>query len=194
MDANGKPTKVDAAPAVSTNPATGVYLTSENVEGTAVWSTRGRWCTLTGNSGGHVVTIAILDHPKNPNYPTYWHARGYGLFAANPLGQHIFDPKAPELGFRLDQGQSATFHYRVLLIDGKSSPSEMNAEADRFAAEYTSSEMPVEASPTRPSDYFSNWPEGISHQEVGKRVAEHFVTSPHQYTATIHYSEAATWC
>ena len=29
-------------------------------------------------------------------------------------------------------------------------------------------------------DYFSNWPAGSSPQEVGKRVAEHFVTSPHQ--------------
>ena len=28
--------------------------------------------------------------------------------------------------------------------------------------------------------YFTNWPEGYSPQEVGKRVAEHFVTSPHQ--------------
>src|SRR3974390_307213 len=42
-------------------------------------------------------------------------------------------------------------------------------------------------------DYFSNWPKGVSPEDVGKRVAEHFVTSPHQYTATIHYSEAATW-
>ena len=41
--------------------------------------------------------------------------------------------------------------------------------------------------------YFSNWPSGVSPQEVGKRVAEHFVLSPHQYTATIHYSEVATW-
>jgi unsaturated rhamnogalacturonyl hydrolase len=41
--------------------------------------------------------------------------------------------------------------------------------------------------------YFSNWPTGVSPQEVGKRVAEHFVSSPHQYTATIHYSEVATW-
>jgi unsaturated rhamnogalacturonyl hydrolase len=41
--------------------------------------------------------------------------------------------------------------------------------------------------------YFSNWPSGVSPQEVGKRVAEHFVSSPHQYTATIHYSEVATW-
>ena len=42
-------------------------------------------------------------------------------------------------------------------------------------------------------DYFSNWPTGVSAEEVGKHVAEHFVTSPHQYSATIHYSEVATW-
>ena len=46
-------------------------------------------------------------------------------------------------------------------------------------------------------DYFSNWPAGVAPKEVGKRVAEHFVTSPHQYlsspTSTIHYSEVATW-
>jgi unsaturated rhamnogalacturonyl hydrolase len=46
-------------------------------------------------------------------------------------------------------------------------------------------------------DYFSNWPAGTSPQEVGKRVADHFVTSPHQYisspSSTIHYSEVATW-
>jgi len=41
--------------------------------------------------------------------------------------------------------------------------------------------------------YFTNWPTGLSPHEVGKRVAEHFVTSPHQYGATIHYSEVATW-
>jgi len=42
-------------------------------------------------------------------------------------------------------------------------------------------------------DYFSNWPEGRSPQDVGKRLADHFVTSPHQYTATIHYSEVSSW-
>jgi rhamnogalacturonyl hydrolase YesR len=42
-------------------------------------------------------------------------------------------------------------------------------------------------------DYFSNWPKGSSPQEVGKKVAEHFVTSPHQYTHTIIYAEVATW-
>ncbi len=47
----------------------------------------------------------------------------------------------------------------------------------------------VEAQP----DYFANWPTGTSPQEVGKALAEHFVTSPHQYTKTIHYAEVCTW-
>ena len=49
------------------------------------------------------------------------------------------------------------------------------------------------AQPTQATDYFSNWPAGDSPQEVGKRLADHFVSSPHQYTATIHYAEVATW-
>ncbi len=42
-------------------------------------------------------------------------------------------------------------------------------------------------------DYFTNWPTGASPREVGKKLAEHFVASPHQYTPTIHYSEVAAW-
>jgi len=43
------------------------------------------------------------------------------------------------------------------------------------------------------TDLFNNWPTGSSPQEVGKRVAEHFVTSPHQGDGTIFYGEAAAW-
>ena len=42
-------------------------------------------------------------------------------------------------------------------------------------------------------DYFANWPKGSSPQEVGKRLAEHFVTSPHQDAASMHYAEICTW-
>src|SRR5215472_17225308 len=44
-----------------------------------------------------------------------------------------------------------------------------------------------------PQSYFTNWPAGLSPQEVGKRVAEHFVPSPHHEPGKIHYSEAAAW-
>lgn len=133
MDANGRPTKVAA---VDTAGATGVYLTSEGVKGEAAWGTRGRWCSLTGHTGSHTVTIAILDHPKNPGYPTYWHARGYGLFAANPLGRSIFDRKQPAFNFTMEKSQTATFRYRVMLLSHDASAEELNREADLFAAKY----------------------------------------------------------
>lgn len=40
--------------------------------------------------------------------------------------------------------------------------------------------------------YFDNWPAGTSPQEVGKKLAEHFVPSPHQYSKTIFYAETCT--
>jgi len=49
------------------------------------------------------------------------------------------------------------------------------------------------ATATAQTDYFSNWPAGSAPQDVGKRVAEHFVTSPHQGSGTIFYGEVATW-
>ena len=131
-DADGHPTKVSS----SVPGATGVYLTSEGVKGDAVWSTRGRWCLLTGHTGDHVETVAILDHTGNPGYPTYWHARGYGLFAANPLGRSIFDPKAPAFNFTLEKGQTATFRYRVVVLPRAATAEEMNREADAFNGEY----------------------------------------------------------
>jgi hypothetical protein len=132
-DANGRPTEVTASNAPG---ATGVYLTSEGKQGDQAWGTRGRWCALTGNTEGHTVTIAIFDHPGNPNYPTYWHARGYGLFAANPLGQHIFDPKAPPLNYTVEKSQNVTFTYRIVVLSHAPRPGEMNQDADAFASDY----------------------------------------------------------
>jgi len=129
-DSNGIATTV--AGGASTG-ASGVYRTSEGKVGDAVWSTRGRWCELTGKTAdGKTETIAILDHPANPNYPTYWHARDYGLFAANPLGAHMFDAKTPPLNFSLDTGKSTTFRYRVLILSGKATPEQLNAQSDSW--------------------------------------------------------------
>jgi len=133
MDASGKPTTVKPGGSPG---ASGVYLTSEGAKGGAAWGTRGRWCSLTGHTDGHTVTIAILDHPGNPGYPTYWHERGYGLFAANPLGRKIFDPKQPAFNFTLEKDQTATFRYRILLASQETGAEALNREADGFAAEY----------------------------------------------------------
>jgi hypothetical protein len=82
-----------------------------------------------------VATIAIFDHPGNPGYPTYWHARDYGLFAANPLGRDNFDPKQPAFNYTLKKGQTATFRYRVAFYPRAATAAELNREAGSFAKE-----------------------------------------------------------
>jgi hypothetical protein len=76
----------------------------------------------------------MLDHPSNPNFPGYWHARGYGLFALNPLGRRSYDEKAAELTFRLEPGQSVLFRHRVLVADGSLSATDLRREHAAFAA------------------------------------------------------------
>jgi methane monooxygenase PmoA-like len=135
-DASGKATTV---PALDNTGVTGSYTSSEGKTGDAVWGTRGRWTMLTGVIEQHPVTVAILDHPKNFGFPTHWHARGYGLFAANPIGQKaLSEGKAPPLAITLEPGASVTFHYRVLIVDGRTTPDQIEREYKQFTAEPSS--------------------------------------------------------
>jgi hypothetical protein len=92
--------------------ANGNYLTSEEKQGDDAWSTRAVWCKMYGKMETDSVSIVIIDHPGNPNYPTFWHARGYGLFAANPLGEKIFTNGKSEKNLQLKKGESVRFYYR----------------------------------------------------------------------------------
>ena len=117
------------------NIANGNYLTSEGKTGDDAWSTRGRWCKVYGKMGNDSVSVAIIDHPENPNYPTFWHARGYGLFAANPLGEKIFTNGKSSKNLKLEKGESVTFRYRIV-IDANNktlSVDKLNKLADDFA-------------------------------------------------------------
>src|SRR5258706_13852607 len=111
-DNKGNVTKVKASDDKS---ASGNYITSKGFKGDSAWSTRAEWCMLYGKKGNDSISIAIIDHPKNIGYPTYWHARGYGLFAANPLGQKIFSNGKQVLNYSLKKGKSVTFRYRVVI-------------------------------------------------------------------------------
>jgi hypothetical protein len=130
VDANGIETKVDK---LDNTGITGNYKSSEGVNGENVWSTRGKWMNLSGKIKNEEISLAIIDHPSNVNYPTYWHARGYGLFAANPLGEKVFSKDKKELNFKLLPSQSVTFRYRTVIIAGKASDEELNKLAEEFA-------------------------------------------------------------
>jgi len=129
-DASGRAT---AVPTLDNTGVTGDYLTSEGKTGDAAWGTRGRWCLLSGTIGSDPVAIAIFDSPANPGFPTYWHARGYGLFAANPLGQKDLSGGKDVLNFSIPAGRTVTFRYRVLIVDGTETP----AAIDRAWTEWS---------------------------------------------------------
>ena len=67
-------------------------------------------------------------------YPSFWHARGYGLFAINPLGREIFSNGKEQLNLTLEQGESVTFRYKVVISSGeKLGKEEMDSLANDFA-------------------------------------------------------------
>lgn len=86
----------------------------------ATWGKRANWCDYYGPINGKTVGIAIFDHPQNPRHPTWWHVRDYGLFAANPFGQHDFEnlPNKDAGNLTIAPRKSLTFRYRFYLHEG----------------------------------------------------------------------------
>ncbi|XOV94402.1 MAG: PmoA family protein [Bacteroidota bacterium] len=129
-DAHGVPTRVEK---MDNTYVKGNYRSSEGIEGEEVWSTRGRWMKLGSEIKGEKISIVIIDHPNNVGYPTYWHARGYGLFAANTLGPSVFSKEAEPLNFSLKKGESVTFKYRMVVASADLSDEQINKLADEYA-------------------------------------------------------------
>jgi hypothetical protein len=129
VDAHGNKTKVD--PSSGTN-ISGMYYNSYGVKGDSVWSSKAPWAMLKGVKDKKDITIAMFDHPGNTGYPTYWHARGYGLFAANPLGRKIFSNGKETLNFSLKPGGAVTFKYRISIASKNMNPSEVEALSKDF--------------------------------------------------------------
>jgi hypothetical protein len=105
---------------------TGRYFSSNGDEtADEVWGKRARWMALQGVRNDKVVGVAILNHPESINYPTYWHARDYGLFSANPLGQGDFQRQddfkknAPiYLNLTLKKDEKVHFRFLVIVYEG----------------------------------------------------------------------------
>jgi hypothetical protein len=87
-----------------------------------VWGKPSPWVDYAGETGGEKIGIAIFDNPANLKHPTYWHSRAYGLFAANPFGEHdFFNDKKRDGSVTLEPGQSQRFRYRVIIHAGDAS-------------------------------------------------------------------------
>lgn len=114
-------------------PGLGHLTSSRGHKDGEVWGKRAEWVDYTGPVNGKTYGIAIFDHPQNPRYPTWWHARDYGLFAANPFGVHDFEKSAKGTGdLKIPAGGSITFRYRVLLHPGDTASAGIAARFDDF--------------------------------------------------------------
>ncbi|MCA9177552.1 MAG: PmoA family protein [Planctomycetales bacterium] len=119
--------------------AKGQAVNSEGVEGTAIWGKRAKWVDYWAPVEGHTVGVAIFDHPTNPRHPTWWHARAYGLVAANPFGISDFEKKPEGTGnMTLKPGDEVTFRYRFLFHEGDVKQADIPAQYDAFAGKSAS--------------------------------------------------------
>lgn len=111
--------------------AAGKILDSEGRTNAECWGQRSKWVAYQGpDSEGKHLVVALMDHRENLRHPTWWHARDYGLLAANPFGQHDFEhrPREPKLGeFVLEKGKSLTQRYRLILKAGEASAEQLEA-------------------------------------------------------------------
>ena len=109
---------------------------SKGAEGEkAIWGKPANWVNYSGTIGGKTVGIAVFDHPTSFHHPTTWHARAYGLFAANPFGLREFSKDPNKDGsWTVPEGQSLQFRYRVLIYDGAFDPARIAKAYDEYAA------------------------------------------------------------
>jgi hypothetical protein len=96
------------------------------------WGQPAAWVDYHGPVDGQTVGIAIFNHPSSFRYPTTWHVRTYGLFAANPFGLHDFPGGESKNGtVTVPKGKTLDLRYRVLLHRGDERDGKV---AEKFAA------------------------------------------------------------
>jgi hypothetical protein len=114
---------------------TGKMISASGDEGEKkVWGTAAPWVDYSGEVGGEALGILIMDHPSNPRHPIRWHARGYGLFSANPFGLAEFvRDKTKDGSVTLEPKQSLRYRFRVVIHPGRTAEAGIPALWEKYA-------------------------------------------------------------
>jgi len=71
---------------------------------------------------------------SNPRHPVRWHARAYGLFAANPFGIAAFtNDKSQDGSMTLAPGKSLRYRYRVVIHPGTAKDADIASLYAKYA-------------------------------------------------------------
>ena len=113
------PTSVDVDSRKTDPKLGGTIINVEGLKDDKAWGKRSGWVDYSGPVDGETAGIAIFNHPASFRYPTWWHVRTYGLFAANPFGIKDFEPELKTDGtVVLKKGESLRFYYRIIFHTG----------------------------------------------------------------------------
>lgn len=113
----------------------GKIVNSDGLEDGAAWGKPAAWVDYYGPVDGEKLGIAILNHPSSFRFPTHWHVRTYGLFAANPFGLSDFTNKKENGDLVLKKGESFTLRYRVIFHKGDDKEAKIAEQFAKYAAE-----------------------------------------------------------
>ncbi|MGA2033798.1 MAG: PmoA family protein [Thermoguttaceae bacterium] len=114
----------------------GQIVNSRGQRDAATWGQPAEWVDYHGPVDGRTVGIAILNHPGSFRFPTCWHVRTYGLFAANPFGRKDFGPGGQRQGpYTLAAGQTLRLKYRIVLHCGDEKAGKVAAVFAAYARE-----------------------------------------------------------
>lgn len=96
----------------------GKIVNSDGKTNAAAWGKPAAWVDYHGPVDDAIEGIAILNHPSSYGFPSHWHVRTYGLFAANPFGLKDFTGGKSKGEYTLPAGETMRLRYRVLLHKG----------------------------------------------------------------------------
>lgn len=99
------------------------------------WGKPAHWVDYYGPVGDKTMGVTIMDHPRSFRYPSRWHVRDYGLFAANPFALKYYEPdKGCSGDYTIENGDNIYFRYRVFVHEGTTSEANVAGRYFNFVA------------------------------------------------------------
>jgi Methane oxygenase PmoA len=121
--------RTDRTLRVKGSTAKATLTNSEGKTNLDVWGKRANWVAYTGpDELGKPTVVAVMDHPGHFRSPTHWHARDYGLLAANPFGINDFEKKNDKTfgNHTLKKTESLQLNYTIIIHQGTLESAKLN--------------------------------------------------------------------
>ena len=118
----------------------GVVINSDGQPCKKAWGRPAKWCDYHGPVDDENLGIAFLCHPTSYRFPSRWHVREYGLFAANPFGLKSFNRKLTDGATRLSKGEKLMLRHRLIFHKGDAKAAKIQSAWRAYAKESRSYE------------------------------------------------------